>query len=165
MVDNTLLLSQRNTDNRPIMDNPGEAKVSPRQTMDSEEEIPFFMRYSHLVPTARSLAPESEEDELSSSSEFVDKEFDKKELLIGFQANINVAISTAISEVISKLPEHPVKKCGDKQCRKNLCDREEKHLTEDTRTGSVIMQSKAASQHSKNIKYDLSFSEVRLRSV
>ena len=50
------------------------------------------------MPTARSPAPESEEDELSSSSEVVDKEFDKKEFLIGFQAEI----STAISEVISK---------------------------------------------------------------
>ena len=29
IVDNTLLVSQRNTDNRPTMDNPGEAKASP----------------------------------------------------------------------------------------------------------------------------------------
>ena len=29
IVDNTLLASQRNTDNRPTMDDPGEAKASP----------------------------------------------------------------------------------------------------------------------------------------
>ena len=29
IVDNTLLPSQRNTDNRPTMDDPGEVKVSP----------------------------------------------------------------------------------------------------------------------------------------
>ena len=62
IVDNTLLPSQRNTDNRPTMDNAGEVKASPRQTMDNEEEIPFFTRYAHLVPTAKSLVPESEED-------------------------------------------------------------------------------------------------------
>ena len=45
--------------------------------MDNEEEIPFFMKYAPLVPTAKSLAPESEEDDLSSSSEIVNKEFDK----------------------------------------------------------------------------------------
>ena len=82
--------------------------------MDNEEEIPFFTRYAHLVPTARFLAPESEEDEMSSSSEFVDKEFDKKEFLIRFQVKITVTISTAISEVISKLLEQPTKKCRDK---------------------------------------------------
>ena len=52
IVDNTLLASQRNTDNRLTMDNPGEPKTSPRQTMDNEEDIPFFTRYTHLVPTA-----------------------------------------------------------------------------------------------------------------
>ena len=31
IVDSTLLPSQRNTDNRPTTDNPGEAKASPRQ--------------------------------------------------------------------------------------------------------------------------------------
>ena len=46
IVDNTLLLSQRNTDNRPTMDNPGEVKASPQQTMDNEEEIPFLDRKS-----------------------------------------------------------------------------------------------------------------------
>ena len=78
IVDNTLLPSQRNTNNRPTTDDPGEVKAPPRQTMDYEQIIPFFTRYTHLVLTARSPAPESEEDEMSSSSEFVDKEFDKK---------------------------------------------------------------------------------------
>ena len=82
--------------------------------MDNEEEIPFFTKYAHLVPTAKSPAPESKEDELSSSSEFVDKGFNKNEFLITFQANITVAISTAISEVISKLLEQPTKKHRDK---------------------------------------------------
>ena len=50
----------------------------------------------------------------------------------------------------SRLLEKPAKKHGDKQRRKNLHDREEKHLTDNTRTGSVIMQSKAASQCSGN---------------
>ena len=80
--------------------------------MDNEEEIPFFMRYAHLVPTAKSLAPESEEDGLSSSSEVVDKEFDKNEFLIRFQASITEAISTAMSEVISKLLKQPAKNVG-----------------------------------------------------
>ena len=73
IVDSTLLPSQRDTDNRPTMVDPGEAKASPWQETDNEEEIPFFTRYAHLVPTAKSLAPESEEDELSSSEEFVNK--------------------------------------------------------------------------------------------
>ena len=58
------------------------------------------------MPTAKSLAPESKEDELSSSDEVVNKEFDKKEFLLGFQKTI--------SEVISKLLEEPVKNHGDK---------------------------------------------------
>ena len=66
VVDNVLLLHQRNTDKEPTTDNPGEAKAPPRQMMDNEEETPFFMRYAHLVPTAKSPAPEFEEDELSS---------------------------------------------------------------------------------------------------
>ena len=81
IVDSTLLPSQRNTNNRLTTDDPGEVKASPQQIMDNEEEIHFFMRYTHLVPTAKSLAPESEEDELSSSSEVVDREFDKNEFL------------------------------------------------------------------------------------
>ena len=85
IVDSTLLPSQRNTDNRPTRDDPGEVKASPRQTTDNEEEIPFFMRYAHLVPTAKFPVPESEEDELSSSSEVVNKEFDKNEFLIRFK--------------------------------------------------------------------------------
>ena len=54
VLDSMLLPSQRNTDNRLTMENPGEVKASPQQTMDNEEEIPFFTRYAHLVPTAKS---------------------------------------------------------------------------------------------------------------
>ena len=84
VVDNMLLPHQRNTDKEPTTDDPGEVKASPQQMMDNEEETPFFTRYAHLVPTAKSLAPESEEDELSSFDEVVNKEFDKKEFLLGF---------------------------------------------------------------------------------
>ena len=55
IVNSTLLPSQRNTDNRPTMDDSGEVKASPQQEMDNEEEIPFFTKYAHLVPTAKSL--------------------------------------------------------------------------------------------------------------
>ena len=79
---------------------------------DNEEGTPFFTKYAYLVPTAKALAPESEEDELSSSDEVVNKEFDKNEFLRGFQK--------IISEVISKLLEEPVKNHGEKQRRKNL---------------------------------------------
>ena len=72
---------------------------------DNEEGTPFFTKYAHLVPTAKSPAPESEEDELSSSDEIVNKEFDKKEFLLGFQKNMATAMSAAMSEVISKLLE------------------------------------------------------------
>ena len=99
--------------------------------MDNEEEIPFFLRYAHLVPTAKSPAPESEDNELSSSSEVVDKEFDKTEFLNKFQ--------TGLSKLISSLLEEPAKKCRDKQHRKNLREKEAKHLTDDTRMGSTIM--------------------------
>ena len=92
-----LLLSQRNTDNRLTMDNLGEAKASLRQMMGNEEEVPFFMRYAHLVATAKSLAPESEEDELSSSSEVVNKEFDKNKFLN--------KLHTGFSQLISRLLE------------------------------------------------------------
>ena len=109
IVDNTLLPSQRNTDNRPTMDNPGEAKAPPQQETDNEEEVPFFTRYAHLVPIAKSPAPESNEDELSSSEEFVNKEFNKREFLLGFQVSMteamSTAMSTAMSEVISELLE------------------------------------------------------------
>ena len=40
IVDSSLLQIQRNTDNRLATDNSGEAKASPHQTMDNEEEIP-----------------------------------------------------------------------------------------------------------------------------
>ena len=60
------------------------------------------------------------------------------------------AMSTAMSEVISKLLEQPTKNHGEKQHRKNLHEREAKHLTDDTGAGSVIMQSRAASHLSRN---------------
>ena len=46
--------------------------------MDNEEETPFFTMYAHLVPIAKSPAPESEEDELSSSDEVVNKNLTKR---------------------------------------------------------------------------------------
>ena len=61
--------------------------------MDNEEEIPFFTRYTHLVPTAKSPAPESVEDELSSSSKVVDKEFNKTEFLIELHTGFSQSIS------------------------------------------------------------------------
>ena len=112
-VNNVLLPRQRDNDKELTMDDTGAAKVSPRQTMDNEEETPFFTTYAHLVPTAKSLAPESKEDKLSSSDEVVNKEFDKKELLLRLQKSI--------SEVISKLLEEPTKNRREKQRRKNLC--------------------------------------------
>ena len=66
--------------------------------MDNEEEIPFFTKYAPLVPTAKSLAPESEEDELSSFSEIVDKEFDKAEFLNKFQTGLSKLISSLLEE-------------------------------------------------------------------
>ena len=106
------------------------------------------------MPTAKSPAPESKEDELSSSNEVVNKEFDKKEFLIRFQENMvtamSAAISAAMSEVISKLLEQPTKNCGEKQHRKNLRKKEAKHLTDNIRAGSVIIQSRAASHLSGN---------------
>ena len=96
IIDNTLLLGQRNTDNRLTTDDPGEAKAFPQQEMDIEEDIPFFTRYAHLVPTAKSPAPESEEDELSSSEEIVDKEFNKMEFLNEFHEGISQLISKLI---------------------------------------------------------------------
>ena len=93
--------------------------------MDNEEEIPFFTRYTHLAPTAKSLAPDSEEDELSSSSEVVDKKFNKTEFLN--------ELHTGFSQLISRLLKKLAKKCRDKQCRKNLHEKEAKHLTDDTR--------------------------------
>ena len=110
--------------------------------MGNEEETPFFTTYAHLVPIAKSPAPESEEDELSSSDKVVNKKFDKKELLLRLQKTI--------SEVISKLLEEPTKNCREKQCRKNLREKEAKHLTDDTRMGSAIVQSRATSHQSGN---------------
>ena len=94
------------------------------------------------MPTAKSLAPESEEDDLSSSSEIVNKEFDKTEFLNKFQ--------TGLSKLISSLLEEPTKKHRDKQHRKNLHEKEAKHLTDNTGMGSAIMQSRAASHQSGN---------------
>ena len=83
------------------------------------------------MPTAKSPAPESEEDVLSSSDKVVNKEFDKKELLLRLQKTI--------SEVITKLLEEPTKNRGEKQCRKNLREKEAKHLIDDTGAGGIIM--------------------------
>ena len=52
---------------------------------DNEEGTPFFTNYAHLVPTARSPAPESEGDELSSSDEAVNKEVDTREIILELQ--------------------------------------------------------------------------------
>ena len=46
VVDNALLPCQRNTDKEPTTDNLGEAKASPQQVTDNEEETPFFTRYA-----------------------------------------------------------------------------------------------------------------------
>ena len=147
VANNVLLPRQRNTDKEPTMDSSGEAKASPRQMTDNEEGTPFFTKYAHLVPTGKSLAPESEEDELSSSDEVVNKEFDKNEFdknefLRGFQK--------MISELILKLLEEPVKNHGETQRRKNLHKKEAKHLTDDTGTGNAVMRSRAASHQSGN---------------
>ena len=87
VVNNVLLPRQRNTDKELTTDGSGEAKASPRHMTDNEEGTPFFTKYAHLVPAAKSPAPESEEDELSLSDEVVNKEFDKNEFLRGFQKN------------------------------------------------------------------------------
>ena len=112
--------------------------------MDNEEETPFFTTYAHLVPTAKSLAPESNEDELSLPEEIVDKQFNKMKSLNEFHAGI--------SQLIIRLLEQPVKTHRDKQHRKNLHDREAKHLIDDTGMGSIIMQSRATSQCSENME-------------
>ena len=93
----------------------------------------------------------SEEDELSSSDEIVNKEFDKKEFLLGFRENMATAMSVAMSKVISKLLEQPMKDRGEKQRRKNLREKEVKHLTDDTGTGNAIIRSRAASHQSGNM--------------
>ena len=101
IVDSILLPSQRNTDVSPEMDKAGEVKASPQQETDNEEEEPFMLKYAHLMPTAKSTDPESNEDELSSSEEIVDKEFNKMEILNKLHAGI--------SQLITKLLEQPVK--------------------------------------------------------
>ena len=85
VVNNELRPRQRNTDKELTMDSSGEAKASPRQMTDNEEGTPFFTKYAHLVPTAKSPAPESEEDEPSSSDEVVNKEIDTKEFILELQ--------------------------------------------------------------------------------
>ena len=109
---------------------------------DNEEGTPFFTKYAHLVPTPKSPAPESEEDELSSPDEAVNKEIDTKEFILELQKTIN--------EVIIKFIERPMRNHGGKQHRKNLCKKEAKHLTDDTGIGSAIMRSRAASHQSGN---------------
>ena len=87
VVNNELLPHQRNTDKEPTTDGSGEAKASPQHMTGNEEGTPFFTKYAHLVPTATSPAPESEEDELSSSDEDVNKEIDTKEFILELQKN------------------------------------------------------------------------------
>ena len=105
---------------------------------ENEEGTPFFPKYAHLVPTAKSLAPESEEDELSSSDEDINKEIDTKEFILELQKTMN--------EVILKLLERPTRNRGQKQRRKNLREKEAKHLTEDTEAGNIVMRNRAASR-------------------
>ena len=124
------------------MDDPGEAKASPRQTTDNEEETPFFTKYTHLVPTAKSPAPESKEVELSSSDEAVNKEIDTKDLILELQKTMN--------EVVLKLLERPTRNREEKQRRNNLRKKEAKHLIDDTGTGNAAMRSRAASHQSGN---------------
>ena len=85
VVNNELQPRQRNTDKEPTTDGSGEAKTSPWQMTDNEEGTPFFTKYAHLVPTAKSPAPESKEDELSSSNEAVNKEVDTREIILELQ--------------------------------------------------------------------------------
>ena len=73
---------------------------------DNEEGTPFFTKYTHLVPTVKSPAPESKEDELSSSDEAVNKEVDMKEFILKLQKTIN--------EVIVKFIERPMRNHGEK---------------------------------------------------
>ena len=109
---------------------------------DNEEGTPLFTKYAHLVPTAKSPAPESEEDELSSSDEAVNKEVDTREIILELQKTMN--------EVILKLLERPTRNHEEKQRRKNLRKKEAKHLIDDTRTGNVGMRHRAASHQSGN---------------
>ena len=142
VVNNELLPHQRNTGKELTMDGSGKAKASPRQMTDNEEGTPFFTKYAHLVPTAKSPAPESEEDELSSSDEDVNKEIDTKEFILELQKTMN--------EVIVKFLERPMRNHGEKQRRRKLREKEAKHLTDDTGAGNVVMRSRAASHQSGN---------------
>ena len=157
VVNNELLPRQRNTDKEPTTDGSGEAKASPRQMTDNEEGTPFFTKYAHLVPTVKSPAPESEEDELSSSDEGVNKEVDTKELILKLQKTMN--------EVILKFLERPTRNRGEKQRSKNLCEKEAKHLADDTGTGNAVMRSRAASHQSGNTDNDSPTREIRLRII
>ena len=47
--------------------------------MDNEEEEPFMLKYAQLMPMAKLPDSESNEHELSSPEEIVNKEFDKME--------------------------------------------------------------------------------------
>ena len=60
----------------------------------------------------------SDEYEPSSSEEVVNKPFDKMEFLNKFQWSMTEVMFPAMSQVISKLLEQPVKTCENKQCRK-----------------------------------------------
>ena len=75
---------------------------------------------SFLQRRNKDLNAFSDEDELSSSEEVVDKPFDKMEFLNKFQWSMTVVMSTALSQVISNLLEQPVKICRNKQHRKLL---------------------------------------------
>ena len=55
-----------------------------------------------------------------------------------------------MNEVILKLLERPMRNREEKQCRRNLCEKEAKHLTEDTGTGSAIVRSRVTSHQSGN---------------
>ena len=59
-------------------------------------------------------------------------------------------LHTGFSQLISRRLEKPTKTCRKEQHRKYLCDKEAKNLTDDTGTGSVIMQSRATSHQSRN---------------
>ena len=65
-------------------------------------------------------------------------------------AATSAVMSAAMSEVILKLIERPTTNCGEKQHRKNLCEKEAKHLTDNTGAGSLIMQSRGTSHLSGN---------------
>ena len=85
VVNKELLPRQRNTDKEPTTDGSGEVKASPRQMTDNEEGTPFFTKYAHLVPTAKSPAPESEEDELSSSDKLSIKNLTKTNSYVDYK--------------------------------------------------------------------------------